>query len=299
MQPGIQPDMQKNASVDLLRLNAALSGPGTRGGGGIVVDYYPEIDSTMRAAHALGRRGEIASGSVVVADAQTAGRGRLGRSWEAPPGSSLLMSILLKQNEVMSERNLFPVIAGLAVQRALDGMSLPGVSVGLKWPNDILLRTADGVERKTGGILVESTLEQESMAGHVVIGIGINMVQDATQLPHVEPPAPEPTSLRLASGVILDRTRLLISIWRAFFEVLQWPLEGKYDSGRKRLFAEWRAVLWTLGRPVVVHHADGSTLHGVAVDIDDDPLGSGALIVEDTAGARHIVHSGDVSLRPG
>jgi BirA family biotin operon repressor/biotin-[acetyl-CoA-carboxylase] ligase len=298
IQPSIQPNMQRQTTLDLPRIAEYLSGaPNGRTGDYAELDYYPEVDSTMRVARALGMQSSIGSGSVVVADAQSAGRGRMGRTWEAPPGSSLLMSIILKRTDIMSNFYLFPLMAGIAVQRALAELALPGIAVGIKWPNDILLRGGDGVERKVAGVLVESTLQEEMTSGHAVIGFGINVLQDASQLPHVAAPAPPPTSLWLASGVTVDRTNLLLAVWRHFFAVLNLPPARPKAQSADPVFSLWREVSWTLGRAVTVHHADGSTLRGVAVDIDSDRMGRGALIVEDETGARHAVHAGDVSLR--
>ena len=87
------------------------------------------------------------------------------------------------------------------------------------------------------------------------------------------------------------------SVWRHFFAVLNLPPARPKAQSADPVFSLWREVSWTLGRAVTVHHADGSTLRGVAVDIDSDRMGLGALIVEDETGARHAVHAGDVSLR--
>ena len=296
MQSAMQPDMQQNASLDLARIADFLGDCG-RPDNHPVIDFYPVVDSTMRLAHTLALRAEIRSGSVVVADAQSAGRGRLGRQWQAPAGTSLLMSLIIKQPESTYNQTLVPVIAGLALQRTVEELRIPGVAVGLKWPNDLLLRTRDGVERKVAGILVESTLDRTGDAGHVIVGIGVNVLQTAAQLPAVAPPAPQPTSLQLAGAGAMDRTQLLINLCRNFWEIyaLGNPVEGA--AGKRRLMDGWRNALWTLGRDVSVHHADGTLLHGTAVDIDDAPGGSGALIVAEATGVRHIIHSGDVSLR--
>ncbi len=289
----MQPNMQQRTTLDLPRIAAWL------GGGRASVDYYPEVDSTMRVACNLGVRSEFGSGSMVLADAQSAGRGRLGRTWEAPFGTSLLVSLILKQSHLMCNHSMLPLIAGLAVQSALAKLALPGVEVGIKWPNDILLRAADGVERKVAGVLVESTVEQQGLAGHAVIGFGINVLQSAAELPQVEPPAPPPTSLWLASGIVVDRTALLLDLWAEFFTALDSQFKKGRRSAEQIIVGAWRDVSWTLGRPVTVHHADGTTLHGTAVDVVEERVGIGALIVEDGAGVRHRVHSGDVSLHAG
>lgn len=291
MPPSIQPEMQQNTSLDLKRIGDFLAQRG-RPDYYPVVDYYPVIDSTMRVAHSLAMREGIRSGSVVVADEQSAGRGRLGRTWEAPAGSSLLMSIVLREMEaVMYDWRQLPMVCGLAVQRTIAALQIPNVEVGIKWPNDVLLRGADGVERKVAGVLMESTIVNEGMRGHVVVGFGINVTQTEAQLPQVEPPAPQPTSLLLA-GARIDRTELLIELWQYFYDCYGLSPYGMPSNGDDPLLMAWRDVLWTLGRRVTVYHADGDQIEGTAVDVAE----YGALIVEDDQGVRHTVHSGDVSM---
>ncbi len=282
MQSAMQPDMQQRTSFDIDRAAKYLAAREC------TLDFYPLIDSTMHVAHQLAEREEIRSGSAVVADVQTAGRGRLDRRWDAPSGSSLLTSILVKGPGPIEEITRFPMLAGLAVKRTIEALQLPDVAVGIKWPNDLLLRSLSsedsGAEGKVAGILIESRLRADGGFGHVIVGIGINVSQQRADLPIVAHPAPQPTSLLLAGGTRVDRTDLFLNLWEDFALLAMLPTET--------LRRAWRDTLWTLGRRVDVVHSDGSTLAGTAIDVDD----RGGLIIRDEAGTHHVVHSGDVSL---
>jgi BirA family biotin operon repressor/biotin-[acetyl-CoA-carboxylase] ligase len=266
---------------DLERATAALANAPI----GHTIEYVATLPSTMGLARAWAADGHMASGAVVLAESQSAGRGRLDRRWEAPAGRALLLSILLRSEQIPRQPGRLPMIAGLAMLDATAHL-VPGLSAGLKWPNDLLVGEDPATANKAAGILVESTVHN----GHLqsaVVGIGINVNQSADELPTVEPPARSPTSLSLACGRPLDRTELLIALCRAFAAHLLEP-----DAN---LVARWRSSLWTLGRPVTAHNPDGTIINGLAVDITP----SGGLVIESEQGRREIFEAGDVSLRPG
>jgi BirA family transcriptional regulator, biotin operon repressor / biotin---[acetyl-CoA-carboxylase] ligase len=168
----------------------------------------------------------MAEGTVAVADVQTAGRGRLGRTWEAPPRSAVLVSVLLRPS---ADRPLpqLALVAGVAVADALE--ELTGLSVQIKWPNDVMLRRT-----KVAGILAEA---RESA---VVVGIGVNVNQTREQLPD------RGGSLRTATGLEWDRDTVLDAVLDALgTRYEQWRvggLDAVYDGLGSRDFLRGRSV---------------------------------------------------------
>jgi BirA family transcriptional regulator, biotin operon repressor / biotin---[acetyl-CoA-carboxylase] ligase len=230
------------------------------------------VDSTQAIVFALAAEG-APDRTVVVADSQSAGRGRRGRVWQDEPGASLLTSILLRPHLAPGQLPALSLTAGVAVAEALA--STAGLTPRLKWPNDVLV---DG--RKIAGVLLESRLTASPPAtappaAVVALGIGINLTQRSF------PPdlAASATSVALAGGAV-DRERLLgalldaLGAWRGRLE----------REGFGPVRVRWRALADTLGRTVSI---DG--VRGIAVDVDDD----GALLV-DEGGRRRRVVAGDV-----
>ncbi len=217
--------------------------------------------------------------SVLVADHQTQGRGRAGRTWETPPGSALTFSVLLRPEVPTSRFGWLPLLGGLAVVRALAAC---GVAAALKWPNDVLLRESDapavpgwGIWRKVAGVL------GELVPGAAVIGIGVNVGQEQLPVPHA-------TSLRLA-GSEVDRTVLLTEVVAAFFGLEDRWRAADGDAVAAGLAAECAQSCVTIGSAVRVHLPDG-VLEGTAAGLSDD----GALLVVDDTGHEHEVLAGDV-----
>jgi len=168
----------------------------------------------------------LPEGALVVADHQTAGRGRLGRSWEAPPGTALLCSILLKPPADRAAPQL-SLVAGVAVADAIE--QVVGLAAQLKWPNDVMLR-----RRKVAGCLAEAR------DGGVVLGIGVNVNQTGDQLPE------RAGSLRTLTGRDWDREELLASLLddlgRRYADWLDNGLDGVYDGLAPRDFLRGRRV---------------------------------------------------------
>jgi BirA family biotin operon repressor/biotin-[acetyl-CoA-carboxylase] ligase len=256
-----------------LLVDGLLTGPSIVTG----FEWHAETDSTMRRAAELAA-GETAEGYTVLADVQTSGRGRRGRSWVAPPGSSLLCSVLLRPALPPSRLPLLPLVAGLALAEAVTP-HVQAVEVALKWPNDLL---AGG--RKAGGVLTEAIAP-----GAVVLGVGLNVDWRG-----VERPAglEGTTSLAEAAGGPVDR-------WRVFAGFVG-VLGNRYRAWLAAPLAfldAYRARSATLGRPVLVTlPGREQPLRGVAEELTDQ----GALLVRDAAGVRHAVLAGDVEhVRPG
>jgi BirA family biotin operon repressor/biotin-[acetyl-CoA-carboxylase] ligase len=242
-----------------------------------------ETDSTNRYVLDLARSGEP-EGVVVVAEHQTAGRGRLGRTWQAPPGASLLVTVLLRPTLAVADAHLVTIAAALAAADACSDVA--GVRPSLKWPNDLVVER-DGSVRKLAGLLAESIVGEGRIQA-VALGMGLN-VQWPTPLPSEL--ADIATALNHEAGRDVDRDEVL-DAWLA-------RLAERYQrlttpGGPEALLANYRVACVTLGREVRVELAGGPVL-GVAADVTRE----GHLVLDPHAGPRQIVTAGDVvHLRP-
>ena len=222
------------------------------------------------------------AGRVVVADHQSAGRGRRGRTWSSPPGTGMAISAVLPPlaPEVLG---WVPLVAGLAVRAALRENRW-SVDTVLKWPNDVLVE-AGPRPGKLAGILA-----QVADVGTVVVGTGLNVDHDVDQLP-----VPTATSWRLCRGGAplqqAARDAFLEDYLRHLARLHDELADGRVEGVR----AAYRRACGTLGRPVLLHAAAGDGTSGTALDVGPD----GALVIEGPTG-RSIHHAGDVEhLRPG
>lgn len=234
--------------------------------------------------------------SALIAEHQTAGRGRAGRSWETPARAGLTVSVLLRPQVPAGTLGWLPLLAGLAVVRTVsDG----GVTAAVKWPNDVLLPAVDtvaglGLFRKVAGILTEVVPAPAGTEGAVpdgappavVLGIGLNVSQSADELP-----VPTATSLALAGYPRPDRTDVLVRMLGEVHAVVRrWERAGG-DAAAAGLLDEYTAVSATLGTRVRAELAGGAgVLEGEAVGLD----GSGALVVRAESGEERAVTAGDV-----
>ena len=211
-------------------------------------------------------------GQVLVAEEQTAGRGRMGRSWVSMPGAALTFSVLLRPAAIpASRRGWLPLLAGVAVATAVR--SVARVPATLKWPNDVLAG-----DRKLAGILAEQS------ADATVIGIGINVATPAGALP-----VPTATSL-LVEGSDVAREPLLAEILRSF-ERWYAPFREDPDPSRTGLLEEYRTLCATLGRSVRVELPGNRQLTGIAEDVDTD---GSLLIREPDATSVTPISAGDI-----
>ncbi|MBI4899025.1 MAG: biotin--[acetyl-CoA-carboxylase] ligase [Actinobacteria bacterium] len=209
--------------------------------------------------------------TALVAGEQTAGRGRLTRTWSSPPGTSISLSVLVRPARPVNEWGLLPLITGLGVARAIEALGAPAV---LKWPNDVLLPGDD--ERKVCGILAE--LVGGPTPG-VVVGMGVNVSQARDELP-VE----TATSLRLV-GVSVTRPEVAAAVLEQLGEVY-----GQWDRyGWAAVKDSYESACVTLGRTVRVELPDGTGVLGTAASITPD----GRLLVRTTSGDRAFA-AGDV-----
>jgi BirA family biotin operon repressor/biotin-[acetyl-CoA-carboxylase] ligase len=230
--------------------------------------YYPTIDSTNERALSLVRDG-APQGSVIVADEQTQGRGRLGRAWFAPPGTALMFSYVMHPRA--EALTYIGMMAALSVCETVEALGAKGV--GIKWPNDVQI---DGL--KLCGVLPEAAWQGERLLG-VALGIGLNVRVDFAGTPF-EGLA---TSLQDSVGKV-DRANLLA---RLLERLDYWTPRLESDA----LYEGWRARLVMLGRPVRVTNGGGTT-RGVAEDVERQ----GALLIRDEGGVLRRVIAGDMYL---
>jgi BirA family transcriptional regulator, biotin operon repressor / biotin---[acetyl-CoA-carboxylase] ligase len=238
--------------------------------------YYQTVDSTNLAIRRLAEEG-AASGSIVIADEQLAGRGRLGRSWFSPPDSGLWFSILLRPR-LLSPPDASPLTLVTAAILAENLNSYFHLPVKIKWPNDLLIEG-----KKTGGILTESKVTSDHIE-YLIVGIGLNVNQKQTDFPAEINQSG--TSLYLAGGREIDRI--------ALFQSLKKDLLKGYPLFFKDGFSPFRN-LWikhniTLGRQVTINRAGGK-LKGQALDLTE----AGTLLIEDKDRQIHPVSSGEIS----
>ena len=229
------------------------------------IDVHPALGSTNVEAARL-----AAPWRVVITDHQQSGRGRMGRTWETPPRTSVTMSVLVPAPD--DGRGWVPLLAGLAVARGIAAVT--GLEAGLKWPNDVLLPADE--DRKVCGVLCEL------QPGGVVVGLGVNVDQDRDELP-----VDTATSLRLAGADQVQREDLVVAVL-GHLAVLHGDLvQG--GSARAAAQAAYRDACRTVGREVELHAADGRVTRVRAVGIDPQ----GRLVVA-SGGAEYAVAAGDV-----
>jgi BirA family biotin operon repressor/biotin-[acetyl-CoA-carboxylase] ligase len=252
---------------------AALSqAAGRLGAFGRQVQWYAELPSTNDLAGAFADHG-VREGSIVIANSQTAGRGRQGRQWCSPPGGGLYVSIVLRPHARAVP--LLTIAAGVALAEGIRDAT--GLAAALKWPNDVMVIAASNF-RKLAGILAEAGgAAAPGCEPHVVLGFGINL-RPAAYPPEV---ASRATSLEEAIGHEPDRGRVLaecLAAWAARYDELQGDRPGV-------VLEAWRSFAQPfLGRDVEWDGRDG-TMRGVASDVD----GAGALLVRTPAGTVRVI----------
>ena len=242
--------------------------------------YLFETASTNEVA-----KGNSKNGMVIVADYQTAGRGRQGQGWQAPPCASLLFSLLIRPNWGLDRRQWPMMLMGVAVVEALReiGWDEPV----LKWPNDLIVMR-EGKWFKLGGMMAEATIEGDRIT-QVIIGVGLNANWTDSELAELNRskglglPA---LALNQLENRPIDREQLLATICER--------LEKGWDSAERGLspHAKWQNYLGILGQKVMLTH-DVKRIEGIAKATQVD----GALIIEDEFGRRHIIAIGELSLR--
>jgi BirA family biotin operon repressor/biotin-[acetyl-CoA-carboxylase] ligase len=242
---------------------------------GKVVHYWEQVDSTNAALTRLLKEG-AAEGTVVIADAQTAGKGRGGRPWISPPGLNLHLSVLLKPAIPVAEAHFYTLIGSLAIADICDA---PHVKAQVKWPNDVLLN-----DKKIGGVRAELQASGARVEA-LILGVGVNVNISRNAMNHLYGDAAAgATSLYEALAHPIDRTalaaRLLEQLERRHFHFLA--------HGKHPLLAEWRSRSF-LGRRVTINEA-GYHLEGIATTLDAE----GFLVVTLDDGTLAHVREGEV-----
>ena len=247
--------------------------------------FYERTSSTNDLAKERAHAGD-SEGLVILADEQIAGRGRQGRAWTAPPGGSLLMSLLLRPTWLApADIFVLTMLAGVALCEAVEQVA--PIDAALKWPNDLLLPARPGAPvatHKAAGILCECELAGDQIEW-VVVGLGVNVSWTPAGEVDGRDLAQVATSLAVAAGAPIERATLL----RALLTRLDTRYQRLRQGRREELFTTWRGRLATLGQPIVVRKPSGE-LSGVAVGVEP----SGALLLRDGCGAVHTVLAGDV-----
>lgn len=241
--------------------------------------FYPELDSTNSAAMRLGRDG-VAEGSAIIADKQTAGKGRIGRKWESPPGVNLYTSIILRPDIAPYDAQKLTLVMAVAVACAIAECC--SVRPAVKWPNDILIGA-----KKVAGILMEMDAEADHV-NFIVAGVGLNINMPSADLP--KPVRQIAVSLKEACGTEVSRVEAA--------RMLYSNVEKWYNKFRKHGFApilaQWKSFFAAEGKRVIVKGFN-RTVDGICVGIDD----SGALLVRTPSGKVERIISGDVDAGGG
>lgn len=240
--------------------------------------FFEELPSTNSYLKQKAMEGE-AEGVVVVAERQSEGKGRMGRTWYSPPGLGLYCSILLRPEFKVDKAALISIAAGIAVGRTIKKVC--GIAAQLKWPNDVLING-----KKVSGILSESTSTNKNIK-FVVVGIGLNTEHKFKDFP---PDIRETTtSLAIVTGRRHDKQELLNNILFEFAHLYGYLY---YPDNIERLLNEWQSYCCHIGREVILTAAHSKligTFGGLAPD--------GSAIVKDASGDKIAVNSMDFSLR--
>ncbi|MBM4257569.1 MAG: biotin--[acetyl-CoA-carboxylase] ligase [Deltaproteobacteria bacterium] len=244
---------------------------------GSVVHYWDEVDSTNAALVRMLRTG-AEEGTVVIADRQTAGRGRVGKPWFSPPGVNLYLSVLMKPAIPIADAHFYTLIGSLAI---VDALANYDVSAQVKWPNDVILK-----DKKIAGVLSEIQIAN----GHLdslILGVGINVNISRNDMnQQYSDAASGATSLIEVLGRPVDRNvlaaRILENLERRHFQFLA--------HGKQSVVAEWRSCSF-LGRRVSINEG-GIQVEGIAINLDDE----GCLVVTLDDGSTAHVREGEVLL---
>ncbi|MGI6227062.1 MAG: biotin--[acetyl-CoA-carboxylase] ligase, partial [Peptococcales bacterium] len=236
-----------------------------------------EVSSTNDLAKDYANSGKP-EGTVIVAEKQLQGKGRLGRTWDSPKKQGIWVSVILRPPILPIYASQITFVLAVGMVRALE--KAIGIKARIKWPNDILVN-----KRKVAGILTELSAEIERI-NYIVFGIGVNVNQKEKDFP--EEFRKRSISLTMALGHTVSRVQVL----QAMLEELERAYQEYLELGFDYILREWKANSITIGADVQVIMGE-ERLEGKAIDLDGD----GSLIIRDMNGNRHRVIAGDVSLR--
>jgi BirA family biotin operon repressor/biotin-[acetyl-CoA-carboxylase] ligase len=246
------------------------------GGLGTHIHLFDEVESTQTEAHRLVSGGS-GHGTLVIAERQTSGRGRMGRPWHSPAGIGIYMSLVITPEITLPFSPQITLLTAVALCRTIRKNYQ--IDIGIKWPNDLLING-----RKVSGILVESSGEDERIR-YMVIGIGIGCNMAAEDYP--EELKGIATSLCMETGKIIDRTALIASFLQQFEELYHLYM----NSGFAPIRTLWESLSVSLHKPIRVL-TGGKWIEGMALGINE----MGALIVRQTNGELSYVYSGETNI---
>ena len=239
------------------------------------VHWFDTIDSTNTTAKEMARQG-APHGTILIAGHQSAGRGRMGRSFYSDAGMGIYLSVILRPDCTPDQIMHLTCATGVAMCQAIRHSC--NLNAGIKWVNDLIWN-----KKKLGGILTEMTLNASGQVDFAVVGIGINCRQKVCDFP--EELQSIATSLEMALNHPIDPTALAAAMIQQLHEMTQTLLTGKVH-----FMDEYRRLCVTLGQSVQIV---GENIQGTAVDLLDD----GSLVIETPNGQRKAVFSGEVSVR--
>ncbi len=241
--------------------------------------FYESVDSTNDvAAELIAQDPDTGSGTVIIADAQEKGKGRLGRKWLSPPRLNVYMSIILKP-EIPPRNSAFLTLLA-AVSSAVALRRVTAADISVKWPNDLVI-----CGRKLGGILTEIRVRSgQNRINHAVIGIGVNANAGRRDLSEIRTVA---TSLREETGSLWSRTEIVAAILEEF----EFRYRRLIQKGSDSLMGEWRKLSSTLGKEVLIATEKGR-LRGLAEDIDSE----GRLLLKLPSGRMRRISAGDLTM---
>lgn len=245
--------------------------------------FLKETESTNDAAESLAHRGG-AEGTVIIADSQLSGRGRMGRKWSSPAGKGIWMSLILRPSIPPAQTPLITLAASLAVARALRKVA--NICPGIKWPNDIIL---DG--KKVCGILTEMNTEINRV-NYIVLGIGINIGQKLSDFEEEIKDKAISLTMYLQRNSRNFENVMRSDIIKAVIEELEELYISLLDGDGASIVEGWKKYSITIGRRISISSGD-SRCAGKAVDIAPD----GSLVVECEDGTIKTVSSGEISIR--
>jgi BirA family biotin operon repressor/biotin-[acetyl-CoA-carboxylase] ligase len=237
---------------------------------GRAIKYFKEVESTNKTAESIAEEAE--EGTVVIAEVQTQGRGRMGRKWVSPKGG-IWISIILKPRMPPAQAYRLTIIAGLSAAKTLRRY---GIDARVKWPNDVIIK-----ERKVCGVLTEMEAEVDQLK-YAIVGIGIDVNIDVKLFP--EEIRDTSTSLQAELGHSVDRVQLL----QRLLENLEFEYLRLQHNKFPQILNEWRGLLATVGKYVQIN-TPTKTIYGEAVGVDSE----GALIVECRGGFLERILAGE------
>lgn len=239
--------------------------------------WFDSIDSTNSRTKAMAQEG-APHGTILIADHQTLGKGRMGRSFHSPAGMGIYMSVLLRPDCAPIQLMHLTCAAAVAMCDAVEKTA--GIRPGIKWTNDLVCG-----KRKLAGILTELGVNSHGRVSHAIIGIGINCCQAELDFP--EDIRSFAGSLAGITGRKIDRARVAAAMVEAL-----WQMDRKLLTDKAHILDQYRADCITLGREIALMRGNEAR-YGKAMDIDDE----GALVVRFSDGRTEAVSSGEVSIR--